>query len=314
MKESIILAVDGGATKTTLIIQTVEGDRLFEKTTSGSNFQAIGADAVIEVLNNLLKAAYLATKLEAIDVAVFAMAGIDTPSDLEAVTCIVQQSLRDTPFHINELILENDVEATLLGLVNHHPGALLISGTGSIVFATDGKGKVVRTGGFGHRVSDEGSGYWVGRQILKAIFRAEDGLEKPTVLKKLVFEKLEIDSIDLLMTWLYQPDYTNFRTASISSVLQVAVSLGDETAVSISNMAAHELFLLVKATLTKLSFEGEALTLYLNGGVLKHHPMILNHLKHLIHDVYPHISLVLCQEIPIEYIAKRAIYALSHSC
>lgn len=170
------------------------------------------------------------------------MAGIDTQSDFEALTHIVQQALNSTHFNINKAILENDVQAALLGLVGHQPGVLLISGTGSIALATDGNGNVVRTGGWGHRAGDEGSGYWIGRQILKAIFRAEDKLEAPTILKKLVFEKLQIDSIDQLMTWLYQADYTNAQTASLSTVLQEAVSLNDEKAISIAELAAKELF------------------------------------------------------------------------
>ncbi|QCR30793.1 N-acetylglucosamine kinase [Lysinibacillus sp. SGAir0095] len=310
MKEATILAVDGGATKTTLTIRSTGGEWLFEKTAPGTNYQTIGANAMIEVLSHLLKDAYLATNVETIDVAVFAIAGIDTIPDLETVTHIVNQSLQNTAFRINELIIENDVQATLLGLVGNNSGALLISGTGSIAYATDGKGKIVRAGGWGHRASDEGSGYWIGSQIIKAIFRAEDNLEKSTILKKLVFEKLQIDSIDKLMTWLYQPNYTNALTASISSVLHEAAALGDEKAIYISQWASNELFSLVKAALAKLSYENEAFTLYFNGGILKHHPFILNYLQQLIHKDYPNITYMLCDENPIESIAKRAQYAL----
>lgn len=310
MREATILAVDGGATKTTLIISSSAGEKLFEQTASGTNYQTIGANAVIDVLTHLLKNAFFATKIETIDVAIFAIAGIDTKSDLETVTYIVKQSVQSTAFHINELLIENDVHAALLGLVGNKPGALLISGTGSIAIATDGKSKVVRTGGWGHRARDEGSGYWIGREILRAIFNSEDGLEKPTALKRLVFKKLQIDSIDQLMTWLYQPHYTNAHTASISSVLPEAISLNDAKAISIAQIAANELFSLVKATLTKLSFDDDAITLYLNGGILKHHPLILNRLQQLLLKDYPHIALSLCNDSPIESIAKRAMYAL----
>ncbi|MFC7688038.1 N-acetylglucosamine kinase [Ureibacillus sp. GCM10028918] len=313
MKESIILAVDGGATKTTLTLRSIQGQCLFEKSTSGSNYQTIGVNAVIELLSNILHSAYLSTQLEPIHVAVFAMAGIDTKSDLETVTHIINQSLQSTPFHIEKLIIENDVQSTLIGLVENHPGALLISGTGSIVFGTDGKSKLVRTGGWGHRASDEGSGYWIGRQILKAIFRAEDELEPPTILKKILLEKLQIRSMDQLMAWLYQPDYTNAQTASISSVLQEAVSLGDEKAIHIAQSAAKELFSLVKATVTKLQYEDEAFKLFLNGGILKHDPYIRNSLQQMIHRTYPHMTIVLCKDNPIEYIVRRAKYSLKIS-
>lgn len=311
MKESIILAVDGGATKTTLTIRSTTGKCLFEKTASSSNYQTIGVNPVIEVLTHLLQEAYFSTQIANIHVAVFAVAGIDTASDLETVTRIIHLSLQNTPFTINKLIIENDVQASLLGLVGHHCGGLVISGTGSIAFATDGSGNVVRAGGWGHRASDEGSGYWIGQQILKALFRAEDGLDEPTVLTKLVFEKLHIHAMDQLMNWLYQPDYTNAQTASLSSVLPKAVSLDDEKALEISQGAARELFLLVKATLTKLRYEGGPFTLYLNGGILKNHPLLLNQLQQFIRYSYPNISFVLCGANPIEAIVERGKYALT---
>ncbi len=310
MMEPIILAVDGGATKTTITIQTIQGKCLFETTASGSNYQAIGGEAASKIINHFLQDAYHSTKLKNIDVAVFAMAGIDTASDLEIVTDIINQSLLNTSFHIGKLVIENDVQAALIGLTQHQPGALLISGTGSIACAADGNGKVIRAGGWGHRASDEGSGYWIGRQILRSIFRAEDGLNQPTILKKLVFEKLQIDSIDQLMNWLYQPDYTNAQTASISSVLPEAVALDDDTAIAIAQQAAQELYLLIKATLTKLPYdEGRPFTLYLNGGILRHNPWILNYLQQQIHNSYPSIPLVLSENNPIEAIVERAKFA-----
>ncbi|WP_036197457.1 N-acetylglucosamine kinase [Ureibacillus sinduriensis] len=313
MKQSIILAVDGGATKTTITLRTIQGECLFEKTTTGSNYQTIGVDAVSVILNDLLHGAYLSTKLKSIDVAVFAMAGIDTKSDLEMVTQIIEQSLQNTPFHIENLVIENDVQATLIGLVQNTPGMLLISGTGSIAFGTDGRNRFFRTGGWGHRASDEGSGYWIGRQILKGIFRAEDGLDSPTVLKKLVLEKLKINSVDQLVNWLYHPEYTNSHMASISSVLQEAISLNDEKAIRIAQSAANELFLLVNATLKKLHYDGEPFTLHLNGGILRHDTYIRNELVQFIHQEYPHIAIALCKHNPIEYIVRRAKYALKIS-
>jgi len=311
MKESIILAVDGGATKTTLTIRSTLGNCLYEKITSGTNYQAIGINGVIDTLSTLLKDASHSTNLDTIHVAVFAMAGIDTKDDLDNVTSIIKECLQRTNFNVNQLIIENDVQSTLLGLVSNHPGALLISGTGSIALGTDCSGNIIRTGGWGHRAGDEGSGYWIGRQIVKAILRAEDGRNQPTLLKKLVFDKLQIDSIDQLMNWLYQEDYKHSYTASLSTVLPEAVTLNDEIAIQIAQDASKHLYLLIKATLAKLSYKGEPFTLFLNGSILKYHPYILNSLLELIQDAFPHIHFVLCKENPIEDIVRRAKNALN---
>ncbi|RHW32785.1 hypothetical protein D1B33_16600 [Lysinibacillus yapensis] len=307
MEESIILAVDGGATKTTLTVRTSSGKCLFEKTARGSNYQTIGETEAVTVLGQLLCDAYISAKVERIHVAVFAIAGIDTKADLEAVTHIVKQSLKRAPFIIEELLIENDGHSTLLGLVEGKPGALLIAGTGSIAFATDGNGKVVRSGGWGHRASDQGSGYWIGRQILQAVFKSEDGVLPPTLLKQLAFQQLNIYSIDELVAWLYQPHYTNALTASLSPVLNEAIMLGDEQALVIAQQATQELSLLVKSSLSKIEYGVAPFPLYLNGGILQHNSFILERLQELLRNAYPKISFNLCSERPIEYIAKRAL-------
>ena len=115
-----------------------------------------------------------------IAVAVFAIAGIDTEEDARIVREITEASITNSPFIVETLIVENDVEATLLGIANGQPTTLLISGTGAICFSFNGE-KTVRAGGWGHRVGDEGSGYWIGQQVAKAIFRAADGRGKSTI-------------------------------------------------------------------------------------------------------------------------------------
>lgn len=307
MSDSFILAVDGGATKTTITIRSLDGHVLFEKTAGSSNYQTVGEAQARNILRQLLSDASFSTKLERLDAAIFAIAGIDSKADLETVTLLVKQSLQGLPFHIGKLVVENDVQATLLGLVGTIPGALLISGTGSIAFATDGKGKVVRSGGWGYRASDEGSGYWIGRQILTSVFKSEDGRLPQTLLRQLVFQHLNIYSMDELVNWLYQPYYTNALTASISTVLQEAILQEDEQALIIAQQAGEELSLLAKASLSKIQYKEGPFPLYLNGGVLQHTPYILNLLRSILEEAYPEVSIKLCTERPIEYIVKRAL-------
>ncbi|MGE7667446.1 N-acetylglucosamine kinase [Ureibacillus composti] len=311
MTERIILAIDGGATKTSLLLRSESGNVIFEKTSSGSNYQTIGAEKVVSILTDILFKAYQATNCSNIDCAVFAMAGIDTERDLITVKQIIETACSNVPFSINHLIVENDVLATLIGLTKGSPGALLISGTGSIAFATDGRDTFTRTGGWGHRAGDEGSGYFIGREILQTIFRTADGRNtKPTILTELVLKKLEIKSVEQLNSWLYQEQYTNAQTASISSVLPEAIVLEDELAINIAQNAAKELSLLALTTVRKLEIGNTPFTMHLNGGVFKHNTFILEEFKQYTVNAFPNISFTLCNENPIAYITNRALYAL----
>ena len=131
----IILAVDGGATKTAMTLRTVDGQIVFSATTTGSNYQAIGRERVQQVFEQLFIQASTVITERIITVAVFAIAGIDTAEDAPIVHEIVEASVKNSPFIVETLIVENDVEATLLGIANGQPTTLLISGTGAICFS-----------------------------------------------------------------------------------------------------------------------------------------------------------------------------------
>lgn len=67
----------------------------------------------------------------------------------------------------------SDAQAALLGALGNGPGVLVLSGTGSIVVGHDGRGRWARAGGLGPLLGDEGSGFWLGREWLRA--RVERG-------------------------------------------------------------------------------------------------------------------------------------------
>lgn len=309
MTEKFILAVDGGATKTTLVIRKKGSkENLFKKTSTSSNYQAIGKEKVLNVLKELIVEAYESTKIQTIESAVFAIAGIDTKHDYNVVTNIVKEAINSSPIRVKSIIVENDVEATLKGLTKGKPGALIISGTGSISFATDGK-KIVRTGGFGHRAGDEGSGYWIGQQIIRAIFQYEDGRSsRPTILKDLVYKRHHFENVEHLQDWLYQSDYTNAQLASVCSLLPIAISHGDDVAIDIAKQAAQELSNLAITTVRKVfSDDNKPFTLYINGGVFKNNIALLNMFKQFCLDEIPTLTFELCTEQPIDYIIQRAL-------
>jgi N-acetylglucosamine kinase-like BadF-type ATPase len=61
----------------------------------------------------------------------------------------------------------SDAEAALLGALGGRPGVLILAGTGSIVLGRDGRGRLLRAGGLGPLLGDEGSAFWLGREWLR---------------------------------------------------------------------------------------------------------------------------------------------------
>ena len=52
-------------------------------------------------------------------------------------------------------------------------GVLVNVGTGTICFAKDHKGKIVKEGGQGYDKGDLGSGYWIGKELFSRILLNE---------------------------------------------------------------------------------------------------------------------------------------------
>ena len=312
MTNRYILAVDGGATKTVMSIRSTEGRELFSATSTSSNYQAVGSQHVQHVFTGLLRSAAAHLAHLHIDVAVFAISGVDTAQDKRIIEEIIKESIVRSPFTFGQIIIENDVEATLKGLGNNDV-SLLISGTGAICYSLIG-GEVKRAGGWGHRIGDEGSGYWIGKHIAKAIFRAADGRNEPTALTNLLLKGHRVTTTDELYNLIYSSDYTNARLASFGSYLQQAVDMGDRVAKQIAQKAADELVLLASTTLQKAGYENGDHTLFLNGGVLTNNACVMDFVITQLSKLYPALTIEVCKEKPIEAIFKRGLYEIDKAC
>jgi len=301
----IILAVDGGATKTDLTVRTREGIILFNGKGVGSNYQTAGLENVKKELSGLLieiKNAYPEMRF---DLAVFALAGIDSRQDKSIVTAMVQNICRIHQLEITKLIVENDAESTLLGVTRNEPGALLIAGTGAIAYAHNEQGKVVRAGGWGHRAGDEGSGYWIGREVLRAVFRMEDGRGPSTMLKDEVLKKLEVGTVQNVAEWLFSPVYSVTEVAKLSTILDICVLKGDSEAIRISEQAVAELALLIKSVVGKSSLANRVCKVFINGGAITHSDIRLDALKKRVYDKFDSCEIIVSNKSPIEYIVER---------
>lgn len=303
----IILAVDGGATKTILSIRSQDGTILYTGFGEGVNYQTVGTDRVASVLQKLLLDAKPVYTVLAVDIAVFALAGIDSDNDRSVVSHLIAKVCSNLEFFPNKLIVENDAFVTLLGAVGQEPGALLISGTGSIAVAQNGRGKTVRVGGWGHVVGDEGSGYWIGREIIRSIVRMEDGRGPETVLHQEGLQALQFSSVEALVNWLYSTNFSVSTIARVSMVLDSAVKLGDGEASRILNEALAELSLLVAAVIRKSELQDVPCKLFLMGGAITHSALLLMGIKKFIRENFPFCKVRISQQLPIDFIANYGL-------
>ena len=160
---------DGGGTKTEVCLLDETG-RIASAVFGPLNPNGAARDRVPETVKacvNYMKEQ--AGSLSEIAGLVVGMAGI---SNLSARS-LLENALADVGW-TGPLRLLGDQEIALAGAVEG-PGMLLIAGTGSVCCGRDAAGNLFRVGGYGYLIDDCGSGWAIGRDILSAVVRAEDG-------------------------------------------------------------------------------------------------------------------------------------------
>ncbi len=81
-------------------------------------------------------------------------------------------------------------------------GIVVITGTGSFVLGRLRSGRLVRSGGWGRVLGDDGGGYGLGRAALRAVAAAHDG-GPDTEIARLLAERHGISGLDILIRRVY---------------------------------------------------------------------------------------------------------------
>lgn len=313
IKDSIqLLVVDGGGTKTKAVLVGIGDTIIGEGKAGASNYHVVGEDAAKnEIVAAILSALFAAgikpgigTK---VDKAVFALAGIDTSQDVKKTEKIVQDVIKTLSIEVGRLLVENDCLSALIGATQNKAGILLIVGTGSVVYANDGNNRIVRSGGWGHRVGDEGSGYWIGLHAIQSVFRMWDGRGEETLLASLVLEKFGFLNIEELYNWTYSDSYSIDDVGALAALVYQAHRMGDTVSKRILDAAADELVLLLVTVIKKANIEQDEIDLILQGGVILHNTYLQKQVLQKMQQSTTQFNIIIPHEEPIRNIIKRGL-------
>src|SRR6185437_5615243 len=70
-----------------------------------------------------------------------------------------------------EIEIVGDMEIALEAAFGDGAGVMVTAGTGSIAYGRNANGQTARAGGWGFAISDEGSGYWIGKTAVATAVR-----------------------------------------------------------------------------------------------------------------------------------------------
>ncbi|MDQ1710457.1 MAG: hypothetical protein QOG49_1842 [Frankiaceae bacterium] len=240
-----ILGVDAGGTGTRAVV--VEAGTVVDRIEIGP----------LNVLLHLDSAARLAALIEQtrVDGAGLGLAGVQSIGDAEAVLAALRT------YTAVPVAVTDDSEAAVLGAFDGKPGAVVIAGTGSIACGRDAAGHVVRVGGHGFLFGDDGGGYWIGRECVRAALRAADGSGPPTRATAVVQQVYGDDVRDAVRRIHEAPTDREL----LSCLVPLAAAAADDVIEEIFAQAAAHLVLLAQTLRKRLG----AIPVAMVGGVFK---------------------------------------------
>jgi N-acetylglucosamine kinase-like BadF-type ATPase len=290
------VGMDGGGTSTSVIVGDAFKREIGRFDLGPSNYHIIGVDQLKILFAQVLDELRNRFMITAEEIAVLAFCGAGVDSEQDNV--LVTKAIYDAGF-VNHVYAVNDAVGAIVGANGVEEGAILISGTGSIAVGIDGE-VLYRVGGWGHVADDEGSGYWIAKEALKAVFRAHDRRGSKTQLTDAVLKHLDLEKVEELVGFIHHGRTQKQHIAELAKyVLMYANS--DQVACDIANEAAKELFDMGYTLMRNMN--KEALVIKGCGSILLKSDVILNRLLELSKSICPSLKF----ELPDQDAATGAL-------
>ena len=243
-----VLGIDGGATKTLAALLDLESGALHLGQGGPSNEDAVGkrraVEALLEAADEAIGRAGIASGR--LDAAVLALAGTDTDAIARHVRCERSE----------EWIVVNDVVAAWAAATSARPGIGVISGTGSNVLGVGADGRAWRAGGWGHLLGDEGSGYWLGVESIKAALRDREDSGPGTALSDAAVEFFAVASVEALAACVYAQPLSKSEIAAFAKETAKHAERGDAVARGLYERGAGQLARQIAAVIRRTGLAG----------------------------------------------------------
>lgn len=265
-RKFILAGIDGGGSNTRAVVLDTGSKNCGIGFAGSSTFGVVAPETTQNSIRTALREAFSAAGFSEwyLDALYIGLGGvINNYEKTEMRRLIAQINLVADEM----LQIDNDIKPALVGSLAGKPGICLLVGTGSVCFGIDNSGHEWRAGGWGEKIDDPGSGYFLGREALAATARAYDGRGIQSDLTRHLFARLGLADINEIVWKLSRMDRRDIAGLA-RDVLQY-VNKGDEIALQILHRGTDELALMVAAVVSKLDFSETEIPLSTTGGVFK---------------------------------------------
>lgn len=265
---SLVIAIDGGGTKTQLLCATDQSQVLGEGLAGPASLAVSSPEtAKTNIQAALTQAMSAVVPTEQVKAVVLGLAGVNTPEQIAFAKQLFEPIFEHFQLPPMQFTVVNDVEIALANGSTADNALALIAGTGSNCFGHNAQGKTAKVGGWDYLLSDEGSGYAVGLAALKVTAQSADGRLPHSTLQDLLFEHFAVDSLLGLSNKVYSPPLTKTQIAELCPLVQEAATHNDQAAMQIIHQAIDDWLSAVKAVITQLELQNVPADLVLAGSL-----------------------------------------------
>ncbi len=285
------IGIDYGASILSLRLETNDG-RSFELKTQSYAYSVYGASGVSGCIHSAIGKVLGDNYLDLSD-----CKGIC--AGVAGARNISQQAEIEKNLKFENVLIKSDAEIALYAAFREKDGALLICGTGSVIYGKI-EGKIFRTGGWGRVIGDTGSGYEIGVKVLRDIADEFDSHRKNYIsgLSKKIYSQFGINGENLI-TKVYQEGF------DIPSIAKFIIEdFGDDTLVYLKESAE---MLAEKIKLFEQNFS-EDIPLVFSGSLIKQKNRYSELIKSELIDKCSRVRVVEKDFIPEDgaiYLAKK---------
>ncbi|MDB4880293.1 MAG: ATPase BadF/BadG/BcrA/BcrD type [Gemmatimonadetes bacterium] len=305
----IVIGIDGGGSKTRVLVADEQGNQLGEVVGPGSAVRPgkheHSADVITAAVNDALASCEMTHVMP--KVLCVGVAGAGREPERQALwQALVGREVAE------EIVIHPDFSIALDDAFGEGPGILLISGTGSAAFGRSPSGQGARCGGWGPVLGDECSGAWVGRRALSVAAASADGREPETALVGAILTAAQVNEPQELVAWAAQA--TPAQLATLAPVVTSVADAGDLRANAIISLAVEELVLHVRALARQLfGDERAAVPVAFTGGMLTRGTTMRKRLEQRLRSAVPGAQVLAAEVDPARGAVRGALRYLGET-
>jgi N-acetylglucosamine kinase-like BadF-type ATPase len=259
-----LLGIDGGNSKTDVVVATASGDILARTRGPGVRSPAADVTGWRDGLSRLVHRALAEAGVTRVASAAYLLANVDLPEEHD----IARRELAAvTPAAVT--VVDNDTLAVLRAGARRRWGVAVVAGAGINAVGADPDGRREGFLALGDFTGDAGGGHHLGVLALGAAIRAGDGRGPATALTTAVPAHFGLTTPERVAVAVHRGDIAHHELHVLAPVVFQVARSGDPVARGILSMFADEVATMAVALIRRLDLADLDVEVVLGGGVMR---------------------------------------------